>query len=160
MSFGPRSSLLQYHDQIPTSPTHLQHASSHSRSLRDLNNNNDDHHYPISVGNLVLSGLNRMPYWSIECLESVFVVTGSPAVPIPSTMTLFLTSGVSPGHSLSDWSVALIPIVVRSWRGEDDKGRDGVDGRRLLECGRAIFVNETNTSARVLEYGTSENWKK
>ena len=83
----PRASHLQHHDQISTSPTHpllklgrqtrikiLKPArtKSHSRSLRDLNNNNnDDHHYPISVRNLVPSGLNCMPYWNIECLEGV-----------------------------------------------------------------------------------------
>ena len=64
----------------------------------------NDHHYPISLGNLIPSGLNCVPYWNIECLEGVFVVTDPPGVPIPSTRRLFLTNSVSPGRSPSDWS--------------------------------------------------------
>ena len=109
-----------YNTTVKSQPRRLTHcAKSHGRSLRDINNNNnDDHHYPIKVGNLVSPGLNYMLYWNIECLGGAFAVTNSLAVSTPSTMTLFLTNGVSPGHSLSDWSVTLITIVPSA--------RDGV----------------------------------
>ena len=72
------------------------HSSSHGRSLRGLNNNNGDHHCFVSVGSLITSSLNRIPYWNIECLEGVFAVADLPGPSIPS-MTLFFTNGVSPG---------------------------------------------------------------
>ena len=60
-SSGPGANYLQHRDQIPTSPTHPLHAGSHGRSLRDLNNNNG-HHYPIGIGDLIPSRMNYMPY--------------------------------------------------------------------------------------------------
>ena len=112
---GPPASYLQHRDQIPTSPTHSPHAKSHGRSLRDpSNNNNDEYHYPISVGNLVSSALNYLPYWNIECLGGVFAVTDSPAAPIPSTTTL-----LAPGKKGSQTGIKNIygktPVPERSY---------------------------------------------